>query len=108
MKGDPFINYKVTRYPSRWIKPICVRGPKDIWLTQRRRIWDIYWIPEGKRSYKNKIVPIISLFISSKSFFAKTAPTIFLKLCTMLDIDRLRKVTEPDYPKIFRIIQNVR
>ena len=27
------------------------------------------------------------------------ALTIFLKLGTMLDIDKLRKVTEPDYPK---------
>ena len=25
--------------------------------------------------------------------------TISLKLCTMLDIDKMRKVTEPDYPK---------
>ena len=34
------------------------------------------------------------------------ALTIFLKLCTMLDIDKVRKVTKPDYPKKFRIIQN--
>ena len=38
------------------------------------------------------------------TFFAhsKTALTIFF---TMLGIDKLRKVTEPDYPKKIRIIQ---
>jgi len=33
---------------------------------------------------------------------------IFLKLGMMLDIDKLRKVTKPDYPKKFWIIQKVR
>ena len=32
-------------------------------------------------------------------FFSKTALTIFLKLCTMLDNDKRKKVTKPDYPK---------
>jgi hypothetical protein len=32
---------------------------------------------------------------------------IFLKFGTMLEIDNLRKVTDPDYPKKFWIIQKV-
>ena len=32
---------------------------------------------------------------------------IFLKFGTMLEIDNLRKVTDPDYPKNFWIIQKV-
>ena len=35
------------------------------------------------------------------------ALTIFLKLCTMLDIDKVKKVTKPDYPKKIWIIQKV-
>ena len=35
------------------------------------------------------------------------ALTIFIKLCTMLDIDKRKKVTKPDYPKKFWIIQKV-
>ena len=41
----------------------------------------------------------ISLVIISDPFFSKTALRIFLKFCMMLDIDKLRKVTKPDYPK---------
>ena len=37
----------------------------------------------------------------------KTALTIFLKLGTMLDIDKLRKVTKPDFPKKSRFIHKV-
>ena len=37
-------------------------------------------------------------------FFSKTALTIFLKLCTILDIDKRKKVTKPDFPKKFRFI----
>ena len=36
----------------------------------------------------------------------ETALRIFLKLCTMIDIDKLWVVTEPDFPKKFWIIQN--
>ena len=37
----------------------------------------------------------------------KTALTIFLKLCPMLDIDKLCDVTEPDFPKKLRFIHKV-
>ena len=46
------------------------------------------------------------LFISDP-FFSETALTIFMKLCMMLDIDKRKKVTKPDYPKNFWIIQKV-
>ena len=73
--------------------------------------------PEGKRFYK--IVPVYLLFligpptlvgagpirspplfiIISDPFFSATALTIFLKLGTMLDNDKRKKVAKPDYPK---------
>ena len=34
-------------------------------------------------------------------FFSETAQTIFMKLRMMLDIDKRKKVTKPDYPKEF-------
>ena len=49
--------------------------------------------PRRERSYK-----IVLVILISYPFFSKTALTIFLKLGTMLDIDKLRKVTKPDYP----------
>ena len=45
--------------------------------------------------------------IISDPFFSETALTIFMKLCTMLDNDKRKKVTKPDYPKKFWIIQKV-
>ena len=45
--------------------------------------------------------------IISDPFFSETALTIFIKLCTMFDIDKRKKVTKPDYPKKFWIIQKV-
>ena len=46
--------------------------------------------------------------VISYPFFSETAQTIFMKLCMMLDIDKRKKVTKPDYPKKFWIIQKVR
>ena len=37
--------------------------------------------------------------VISYPFFSETAQTIFMKLCMMLDIDKRKKVTKPDYPK---------
>ena len=42
--------------------------------------------------------------VISYPFFSETAQTIFMKLC-MLDIDKRKKVTKPDHPKQFWIIQ---
>ena len=43
--------------------------------------------------------------VISYQFFSETAQTIFMKLCMMLDIDKRKKVTKPDHPKQFWIIQ---
>ena len=43
--------------------------------------------------------------VISYPFFSETAQTIFMKLCMMLDIDKRKKVTKPDHPKQFWIIQ---
>ena len=50
---------------------------------------------------------LYSLFFISDPFFSETALTIFMKLCTMLDNDKRKKVTKPDYPKKFWIIPKV-
>ena len=49
----------------------------------------------------------IQIVLVSYSFFSKTALTIFMKLCMVLDIDKRKKVTKLDYPKKFWIIQKV-
>ena len=49
---------------------------------------------------------VVGLVISYP-FFSETALTIFMKLCMMLYIDKRKKVTKPDYPKKFWIIQKV-
>ena len=86
--------------------------------------------PEGKRFYK--IVPVYLLFligpptlvgagpirspplfiiilfrVDRDPFFSKMALTIFLKLGMVVNIDANKKVTKPDYPKNFCIIQEV-
>ena len=43
--------------------------------------------------------------VISYPFFSETAQTIFMKLCMMLDIDKRKRVTKPDHPKQFWIIQ---
>ena len=58
----------------------------------------IYWTPDASRSGSYKITLVI---ITSDPFFSETALTIFMKLCTMLDNDKRKKVTKPDYPKKF-------
>ena len=52
--------------------------------------------------------PIITpIIIISDPIISKTARTIFLKLCTILDIDQRKKMTWPDHPKKNWIIQKV-
>jgi hypothetical protein len=80
-----------------------------------------FWTPEGKWSYKiilvysstsvegyrrQKII-IVRPSVSTQ-IISKTALTIFLKLCMMLDIQKAKKLTRPDFPKKSRFIHKVR
>ena len=49
----------------------------------------------------------MSVCPSVRHFFqiSETALRIFLKLCMKLDIDNRKKLTRPDFPKVFWIIQ---
>ena len=69
----------------------------------------VFWTPKGKGPIRSSpLLLFIYLFIIiSDPFFSETALTIFMKLCTMLDDDKRKKVTKPDYPKKFWIIQKV-
>ena len=46
--------------------------------------------------------------VISYPFFSEASQTILMKLCMMLDIDKRKKVTKPDYPKKNWIIQKVK
>ena len=66
-----------------------------------------FWTPDASRTGSYKIGLVINYYYYCL-FFSKTALTIFLIFCTVLEVDKGKKVTEPDFPKKIPIRQKLR